>query len=67
MKTEDLVEMVEQASLCKPREFIDAFHKLERFAALVASAEREACAEMVDSYVGFDSELSEAIRARGEA
>jgi len=30
-------------------------------------AEREACAEMVDSYVGFDSELSESIRARGKA
>jgi hypothetical protein len=29
--------------------------------------EREACAEMVDSYVGFDNELSESIRARGQA
>ena len=34
---------------------------------LAIDREREACAEMVDSYVGFDSELSEAIRARGEA
>jgi len=67
MTQDEIIEMVEQDGLCKPREFIDAFHKLERFAALVASAEREACAEMVDSYVGFDSELSEAIRARGEA
>ena len=34
---------------------------------LAIDREREACAEMVDSYVGFDSELSESIRARGEA
>ena len=40
---------------------------LLRFAKLLAQHEREACAEMVDSYVGFDSELSESIRARGEA
>jgi hypothetical protein len=40
---------------------------LYEFAKLVSQHEREACAEMVDSYVGFDSELSENIRARGEA
>jgi hypothetical protein len=34
---------------------------------LAIDREREACAEMVDSYVGFDSELSESIRARGQA
>ena len=40
---------------------------LYEFAKLVSQHEREACAEMVDSYVGFDSELSESIRARGQA
>ena len=39
---------------------------LAKFAALVASAERKACADMVDSYVGFVSELSDSILARGE-
>ena len=34
---------------------------------LALDREREACAEMVDAYVGFDSELSETIRARGQA
>ena len=29
--------------------------------------EREACAEMVDFYVGFDNELSKSIRSRGQA
>ena len=47
-------------------------HKdLERFAALVAGAEREACAKVVEQYTGAWSDegyaLASAIRARGEA
>ena len=81
MNTEDIVEMVEQAGLCEPRGFIDAFDKLEKFANLVASAEREACAELADMAVDFwvkggfpecaevreAMNISEAIRARGQA
>jgi len=43
---------------------------LERFAALVAAAEREACADLCDGYVtpcgGWFKKLSADIRARGE-
>jgi len=38
--------------------------ELERFAALVAAAEREACAELCDSH--GDDYLGDLIRARGE-
>ena len=37
--------------------------KLERFAELVAAAEREACARMVEP---VDESLADEIRARGE-
>jgi hypothetical protein len=43
---------------------------LERFAALVAAAEREACAQMVDDFgttLANGEMLAEAIRARGQA
>ena len=43
---------------------------LERFAALVASAEREACAKVCDDLWEDDGtayECAEAIRARGQA
>ena len=39
---------------------------LERFAALVASAEREACIELV-AFHGGPVDLEAAIRARGQA
>ena len=43
---------------------------LERFAALVAAAERESCAKVVENYAGaWDDEgyaIAQAIRARGE-
>ena len=38
--------------------------QLERFAALVAAAEREACAKLVDECVNIEL-LADAIRARG--
>ena len=43
---------------------------LEKFAALVASAEREACAKIVESHgttLANGLMLTEAIRARGQA
>lgn len=39
--------------------------KLERFAVLVAVAEREACSQVADKWIGCDL-LAAAIRARGE-
>ena len=41
---------------------------LEKFAALVASAEREACAKVCEDSVEYAGDtLAEAIRARGQA
>lgn len=40
--------------------------KLEVFAKLVAQHEREACAKIVDDYIGFHNKLSNDIRARGQ-
>ena len=41
---------------------------IEHFAALVASAEREACAKVADGWPDYDVQgLAEAIRARGQA
>jgi len=43
--------------------------KLERFAALVASAERAACAKACEEYLGYGTrtEFAATIRARGQA
>ena len=40
---------------------------LERFAQLVAAAEREACAKVVEAFEPDDKDLAIAIRARGNA
>ena len=41
---------------------------LERFAALVASAEREACAKLCDDHCGWTPRMiGSTIRARGQA
>jgi hypothetical protein len=40
---------------------------LEAFAELVAAAEREAILELVDSYAKNNTDLADAIRARGQA
>jgi hypothetical protein len=43
------------------------YPELERFAELVAAAEREACAKVCDGWPDYDVQgLAEAIRARGE-
>ena len=83
MTREDIIRMAREAKLSNE---IGAFGypylpELERFAALVASAEREACAELADMAVDFwvkggfpecaevreAMNISEAIRARGQA
>ena len=41
---------------------------LERFAALVAAAEREACAKLCETFYNHEAkDCAEAIRARGQA
>jgi hypothetical protein len=72
MNREDIIRMATEAyktcdhipDLKIPKEFI------ERFAALVASAEREECAEVCEAmnkYMDDGEECAAAIRARGQA
>ena len=74
MTREDIIQMAREAG------FVDyelddgtteSFDKrYERFAALVASAEREACANLCDRFANrmmSAEECADAIRARGQA
>ena len=65
MTQEDIIRMAREANVyCTTRQpTLDAM--LERFAALVAAAEREACAKQLDA-LGCDH-CATAIRARGQA
>jgi len=62
MNKEDIIRMAREAGIIHP-EMVDK--TLERFATLVASAEREACAKQLDA-LGCDH-CATAIRARGQA
>ena len=75
MNREDIIRMAREAGLHAPegRTYIlsptihpddDLSEYLERFAALVASAERSACAKQLDA-LGCDH-CATAIRARGQ-
>jgi len=66
MNRDDIIRMARQANLEGYPE------ELERFAALVAAAEREACAKVVwttpepdDEYIPLRRAIADAIRARG--
>jgi hypothetical protein len=68
----EIIRMAREAGICtwlKPPE--DVKERLERFAALVAAAEREACAKVCDElhYAAdaYGAQCAEAIRARGQA
>ena len=67
MNREDIVRMAKEAGM----ESFNICVELDDFAALVASAEREACAKVCDvqaSTVAASAEVcAEAIRARGQA
>jgi hypothetical protein len=79
MNRDDIIRMAREAG-CIPRrhpEHWDAWvfneaEQLERFAALVAAAEREACAQLVENYaLQYDDpvwalKLTAAIQSRGE-
>ena len=70
MGREDIIRMAREAGFADSNGVVHAFYQLERFAALVAAAEREACAKVVEDYCGaWDDKgyaLSAAIRARGQ-
>jgi len=82
MTRDDIIRMARESSFTENSGFDGCFvcnpHSLERFAALVAAAEREACAKLCDSsihdtyiegYTGAKHsarrECAAAIRARG--
>ena len=70
MTRDDIIRMAREAGIAP----LNAVYAtvLERFAALVAAAEREACARMAEAFHqhGYDFtgdlELHDAIRARGQ-
>lgn len=70
MNREDIITWAREAGAT---EWCPGWHlwtdELERFAAIVAEREREACARIVDELPlpGRREELAAAIRARGEA
>ena len=70
MTHEDIIKLAREAGISQSHaEGMTDF--LERFAALVAAAEREACAKVCEEYAGpFNShrigECAAAIRARGQ-
>jgi hypothetical protein len=73
MNKEDIIRMYARANGWSPAAFTDTLEELERFAALVASAEREACAKIVENeawqYTSpvWAVEIVNDIRARGQA
>jgi len=69
MTQEDIIRMAREAEIGDSHGYIIAneLAHLERFAALVAAAEREAILELVDSYAKNNTDLADAIRARGQA
>ena len=75
MTRDDIIRMAKEAGLtlssfCRWSAYSD---DLERFAALVAAAEREACAKLCDElrdedgFEPYGTECAAAIRARGDA
>ena len=63
MTREDIIRMAQETGVSAER-----VRDLVNFAALVASAEREACAKVCEDSVEYAGDtLAEAIRARGQA
>jgi len=73
---DDIIRMAVESDLayrCNHKWWMDAGevgYELERFAALVASAEREACAELAEDHMakweGATYGVGDAIRQRGD-
>ena len=68
MNREDIIRMARQAgSLIETAQEKDLLW-LERFAAIVASAEREACAKICEEHSTWTGRMcAETIKARGQA
>ena len=70
MTREDIIRMADEACIYMDSDTDHWYYELERFAALVAAAEREACAKVCESEgKRIDASwmsCAAAIRARGE-
>ena len=72
MNREDIIRMAREAGFESHDISLNFPRELERFAALVAAAEREACAyragiALLGADRGLASRIDQAIRARGQA
>jgi len=79
MNRDDIIRMAREAGFADAQGTVHAAYQLEHFAALVAAAEREACAKVVDTAKAYEADwdsndwnqavefCAEAIRARGQA
>jgi len=70
MNTDEIIRMAQECQLIGMRPHLDGIYQqsLVRFAALVAAAEREACAKVCDRFAArqmHPAECASAIRARG--
>ena len=71
MNRDDIIRMAKEAGICTGNSILlpapdGQIEALDRFAALVAEREREACAKVCDEYVGPGSISAEVIRERNE-
>ncbi len=72
MNRDDIIRMAREAGFADGVAEIVGLEGFARFAALVAAAEREACARVVEADPSYDwhrfaCEAAAAIRARGQA
>ena len=71
MTRESIIKLARKAGLANARDETDLAAFVLRFAALVAAAEREACARVAEEPVEFTSpeasRIAAAIRARSQA
>lgn len=69
MTKNDIIGMAHEAGFAKVFWLTGEIPEIERFAALVAAAEREACAKLCEEqyeYYGHDHIFAAKIRARGQ-
>jgi hypothetical protein len=66
MTQDEIIEMARQAGFSGSVAKMWAIY-FEAFAKLVAAKEREAMLDLVDSYAKNNTDLADAIRARGQA
>jgi len=74
MTQDEIIEMAQKCNLIGMRPHLDGIYTeaLTEFAKLVAAKEREVCAKVIENYPHWvgktaKTEISNAIRARGEA